>query len=98
MALIDVVLLAGGRSSRMGHDKASLPVAGRRLIDHVLDDLAVGWRQLGRTVVVAPSALDVPDWALQTLEDPPGGGPVAGIFAGLAALQSADDDRVLVLE
>ena len=97
MASIDVVLLAGGRSSRMGHDKASLPVAGRRLIDHVLDDLAVGWRQLGRTVVVAPSALDVPDWALQTLEDPPGGGPVAGIFAGLAALQSADDDRVLVL-
>ena len=40
MAPVDVVLLGGGGSRRMGTDKASLVVAGRRLIDHLLDDLA----------------------------------------------------------
>ncbi len=93
---IDVVLLAGGRSTRMGHDKAALPVAGRRLIDHVLDELA-GWADLGRVVVVAPHTLPVPSWVLQTMESPPGGGPVAGLFAGLAALGAAADAHVLLL-
>lgn len=96
MPAIDVVLLAGGRSTRMGHDKASLPVAGRRLIDHVLDELA-GWPDLGSVVVVAPDTLAVPAWVLQTMESPPGGGPVAGLFAGLAALDAADDAHVLLL-
>lgn len=96
MRRVDVVLLAGGGSTRMGHDKASLIVGGRRLIDHVLDDLA-GQETTGRVVVVAPTDLAVPDWALQTMEEPPGGGPVAGIFAGVAALGAKDDDHLLVL-
>ncbi len=93
---VDVVLLAGGGSSRMGSDKASLPVAGRRLIDHVLDDLT---RQaaVGRVVVVAPETLALPAGLLHTMENPPGGGPVAGLVAGLAALGSGPADRVVVL-
>ena len=31
------VVLAGGRSSRMGQDKAMLPFRGRPLIDHMID-------------------------------------------------------------
>lgn len=93
---LDVVLLAGGRSTRMGSDKAPLPVAGRRLIDHVLDELA-GWAGRGRVVVVAPQTLAVPGWVLQTMESPPAGGPVAGLFAGLEALEAADDSHILLL-
>lgn len=33
------VVLAGGRSTRMGRDKALLPVAGRRMIEHIVDQL-----------------------------------------------------------
>ena len=40
----------------------------------------------GRTVVVAPAGVEVPDGVLRTLENPPLGGPVAGIAAGLARL------------
>ena len=36
--------------------------------------------------VVAPAEVEVPDGVLQALEDPPFGGPVAGIAAGLARL------------
>ncbi len=99
MAPVDVVLLGGGGSRRMGTDKASLVVAGRRLIDHLLDELAelAADGQVGRVVVVAPESLELPDWVLQTMENPPGGGPVAGVLAGLDALGSAPDDWFVVL-
>ncbi|ONI85201.1 molybdopterin-guanine dinucleotide biosynthesis protein MobA [Saccharothrix sp. ALI-22-I] len=74
------VVLAGGRGSRLGGvDKASVVVDGRTLLDHVLDAVA----QARQTVVVGPRKADVPavTWAR---EDPPGGGPVAGLAAGLA--------------
>jgi len=37
--MLSVAVQAGGRSSRMGQDKALLPVAGKRLIEHVLDQV-----------------------------------------------------------
>jgi molybdopterin-guanine dinucleotide biosynthesis protein A len=84
------VVLAGGRGSRLGGvDKASVVVDGRTLLDHVLDAVA-GAR---RIVVVGPRKDGVPavTWAR---EDPPGGGPVAGLAAGLAHVRT---DLVVVL-
>ncbi|MEV7388039.1 NTP transferase domain-containing protein [Streptomyces sp. NPDC091215] len=75
----DAIVLAGGAAKRLGGaDKPSVRVGGRPLLDRVLAACA-GAR---RTVVVAtprPTSRPV-HW---TREDPPGGGPVAALDAGL---------------
>lgn len=83
--IVDLIVLAGGRGERLGgYDKATLVVDGRTLLDHVLAaDLG------GRVVVVGQT--EVPDGIPRTLEDPPGGGPAAGIGAGLDALAALAD-------
>lgn len=78
----DAIVLAGGSGSRLGGvDKAALVVAGRPLLDRVLGAAAAA----RAVVVVGP--VEVPDGIRQVVEDPPGGGPVAGIAAGFAALE-----------
>jgi molybdopterin-guanine dinucleotide biosynthesis protein A len=82
----DAVVLAGGTGRRLGGaSKPDVLLAGRRLLDHALTATAGA----GRVVVVAPEDVAVPDGVLRTLEDPPLGGPVAGVAAGLAALDRA---------
>lgn len=77
----DAVVLAGGRGSRLGGvSKPDLEVDGRRLLDTALAAAAGAVR----TVVVGD--VDVPDGVLRTREDPPFGGPVAGLEAGCALL------------
>lgn len=74
-----VIVLAGGRGTRMGGvDKASVILAGERLIDRLLRQLPYGMP----TAVVSPYRLGMP----QVCESPLFGGPVAGIAAGHAAL------------
>ncbi|MEE6288681.1 NTP transferase domain-containing protein [Georgenia sp. MJ173] len=82
----DAIVLAGGTGRRLGGaSKPALMLHGRRLLDHALTATA-GARSVA---VVAPDTIAVPDGVLRTLEDPPHGGPVAGIAAGLAALDRA---------
>lgn len=77
------VVLAGGTGRRMGGaSKPDVTVAGRRMLDHVLGELAA---QGVPAVVVGPPDLDVPDGVALTREDPPFGGPAAGIAAGYRA-------------
>lgn len=75
----DAVVLAGGAARRLGgQDKPGVRVGGRTLLDRVLAACA----DATRTVVVAgprPTARPV-EWAR---EDPPGGGPLAALDAGL---------------
>jgi len=77
----DAVILAGGAGRRLGgRDKAALTVAGRPLLWRVLQAA-----QRARQVVVV-GQVDTPDGVRRVLEDPAGGGPVAGINAGVGAL------------
>ena len=79
----DAIVLAGGRGSRLGGTrKPELEVAGRRLVDIALAAVS-GARQ---RVVVGDAA--VPDGVPVTREDPPYGGPVEAVAAGLAHLDS----------
>lgn len=73
-------MLTGGGSRRLGRDKATAPVAGRRLIDRILAALPPEVP----VVVVGPDP-GVSRPVTVTREDPPGGGPAAGIAAGIAA-------------
>lgn len=87
----DAIVLAGGRGTRLGGvDKAGLMIAGRPLLGHALAAAAAA-----QTVVVV-GPVEAPQGVLQTVEDPPDGGPVAGIAAGLAQL-TAPAPWVLVL-
>lgn len=83
---VDAIVLAGGTGRRLGGaSKPDVVLAGERLLDRVL--AAVAARR--RICVVAPESVRLPAGVLRTLEDPPHGGPVAGISAGLAALAAA---------
>ncbi|MFB9903905.1 molybdenum cofactor guanylyltransferase [Allokutzneria oryzae] len=77
---MDVIVLAGGAGSRLGgRDKAAVLLAGRPLLDRLLDAVPAD----SRVVVVGP-VREVPRPVVWAREDPPGGGPVAALAAGLA--------------
>ncbi|NLT56144.1 MAG: NTP transferase domain-containing protein [Actinomycetales bacterium] len=89
----DAIVLAGGRGRRLGGlGKAELSVGGLPLLDRALA-AASGAR---RRVVVGPARL-ARDGVPAVQEDPPFGGPVAGIDAGLTHLGQDGDLPVLVL-
>ncbi len=89
----DVIVLAGGRASRMGGvDKPGLVVGGRSMLETAL--AAAG---SGRTVVVGPPRPELAASILQTRESEPGSGPVAAIAAGVAALGAEVTAHVVVL-
>ena len=87
---VDVVVLAGGTGRRLdGISKPDVVARGARLLDHVLAGLEKLREQglpLGRVCVIAPTEVALPDGVLRALGDPPLGGPVAGIAAGLEHL------------
>src|ERR1700735_2281427 len=82
------VVLAGGRSSRMGTPKAALEWHGSTLLYRTVGIVARATG--GPVVVVRASAQELPDLPKGTrvIDDSrPGKGPVQGIAAGLAALE-----------
>jgi len=80
------VVLAGGRSTRMGTSKAALPWGSTTLVAHVaailreaVDGPLIVVRAAGQELPPLPPGIDV-------VEDPVAGvGPLVGILAGLAA-------------
>ncbi|WP_109485366.1 molybdenum cofactor guanylyltransferase [Occallatibacter savannae] len=79
-------VLAGGRSSRMGRDKALIEVASKPLVEHAIQILrgaGLESRIAGATSDLSTFAPLVPD-----LPDESGLGPLAGICAALEACTS----------
>ncbi|MFF4950765.1 NTP transferase domain-containing protein [Streptomyces chattanoogensis] len=75
----DSIVLAGGAARRLGGaDKPALSVGGRALLDRVLAACA----DAATTVVVGPRR-PAGRPVVRALEDPPGGGPLAALDAGL---------------
>jgi molybdopterin-guanine dinucleotide biosynthesis protein A len=88
--VFDAIVLTGGAASRLGGaDKPALEVGGTTLLERVLAAVA----DAGRIVVVGPARPLSPP-VIWCREDPPGGGPVAALAAGLAHVEA---DVVLTL-
>lgn len=96
--VFDAVLLAAGRSQRMGTDKALLPsgtdrVASERLWERqwrVLDEAGVNRRWLS----VRAEQAWVPTGIARLADDPPEAGPLGGI---LKAWEASDASHLIVL-
>lgn len=84
------ILLAGGRSRRMGHDKAWADLAGRPMVHWVLDALReVSVRQIAVARDAAQAAGRLSELGLPIAVDRfPARGPLSGIHAGLAACET----------
>lgn len=78
-------VLAGGRSSRFGSDKALARYQGKPLMDHAIDALA---SQCDMVVVVGREG-GVPDWPQ------PGCGPLGGLGGALRHARANAFDAVL---
>ena len=73
-----VIVLAGGESRRFGSDKLVALLDGRTLLDHALDGIPAG----AMVAVVGPER-PLSRAVTFLREDPPGGGPAAGLITGL---------------
>lgn len=79
------IVLAGGQGRRLGGcRKAALRFGGETLLEHIVRGLAP--HLAGPPIIVTPEKGIVPENCVHTCENPPYGGPLAGIFAGLQAL------------
>ncbi len=90
--MLTIAVQAGGRSSRMGRDKALIPLGGMPLIEHVLRRV----EGLGDEVLITTNRPE--DYAFlgkRMVEDrQPGAGALHGL---LTALEAACGERVLLV-
>ena len=95
MTAFDAIVLAGGRSRRMGGaDKLDMHVGDATLLDRVLD----GARRAGASTIVAVGPQrPTNDRAIRwVMEDEPGVGPAQAIAAGASALESGEAPVVVL--
>ena len=94
------IILAGGRSSRMGKDKASLKISGKSMIERLLLELSplvaqvVVIRAPGQTIPNIPKELK--DRTLLGWDSVKDRGPLQGIVDALPLL-NAEIDKVFLL-
>ena len=88
MRLLGAVL-AGGRSSRFGRDKAAALFEGKPLLDHVIAGLAA------QTDAVVVCGREVADFTCLADRPAPDLGPLGGLSAALAYAEANGFDAVL---
>ena len=77
------IILAGGKSSRMGRPKATLDFDGSPLIVHIVRKLELLFAQI---IVVAAPGQEIPAMGIDLVRDEvPYQGPVGGIYYGMRA-------------
>jgi molybdenum cofactor guanylyltransferase len=86
---VAALILAGGASRRFGSDKLAARIGATTMLDHLLDALPPAWR----IVAVGPRR-QTSRPVTWVRERPPGGGPLAAIEAGVAAV---DEPLVVVV-
>ncbi|MDY5589548.1 MAG: NTP transferase domain-containing protein [Arcanobacterium sp.] len=91
------ITLAGGTGVRLGGvSKPDYQVGGVRLLDVAYHAMQrVGF--VGQLVVVAPETVAIPSRAWRALEDPPQGGPLAGVQAGVQELAEFPGSALVAL-
>ncbi len=84
--MLTLAILAGGKSDRMGRDKALLPFLGRPLIQHILDQLA----PIADEILISANA--PADYAFLNLpvhvDLQAGAGPLGGLYTALKAAKN----------
>jgi molybdopterin-guanine dinucleotide biosynthesis protein A len=83
-------VLAGGLSSRMGSDKATMLFRGRPMVEIALETL----RSVCEEIAISGNRDDLAEWAPVVKERRVGEGPAAGIEA---ALESCEDGWALMM-
>ena len=91
MEAITGIILAGGKSSRMGTDKGLMRLAGKPMIQHILDPMA---KVCQRILIVTGNPMYGMFGFELVKDEAPDYGPVMGILSGL---KQSDAERNLVL-
>lgn len=82
---VTVVVPAGGGATRFGSDKLAAPLAGTTVLEHLLRGLPPEWP----VVLVGPARPVERSGTRWVREEPPGGGPLAGVLAALPVVETA---------
>ncbi len=80
------IILAGGKSSRIGKNKALLKIGEKQIIKLIVEKLRIAF---GNVLVVANSSFDYQFLGVRIVQDIVSGkGPLGGIYTGLVTSQS----------
>lgn len=87
------IVLCGGKSSRMGRDKATLPFGAEQMLQRVVRLISQVVDPTTIVVVAAPGQQlpELPKPTIVTRDERPGRGPLEGIAAGMRSLPKLVD-------
>lgn len=83
MQNVKAVILAGGKSSRMGHNKALISLNGKPIAQYIVDTL----QQIFPQVYISGEAFTAPTIVRNIPDSDPDKGPMGGICASLTYLK-----------